>query len=350
MLLSRLSLHSFKSKLSFCRNLSGKSLIYEEYGDPQTVIKLKTTNIDENLSKDQIIVKWLASPLNPADINQIQGVYPVKPKLPAVPGNEGCGRVIKVSNSVKNLKEGDLILPSNAGQGTWRDYALLNSSDVFKINKNFSIENASTLQVNPPTAYRMLKDFVSLKKGDFVIQNGANSAVGKFAIQMCRIFGIKSVNIVRNRENIDELKKELKDLGADYVFTEQELTSEGRNFTKCKLALNCVGGKSSLMLGRSLDHNGVMVTYGGMSKQPVQCLTGPFIFKNISLRGFWMSRWYTIKENEEERNKMYDDIYEMYKSGELKNVKLEKRSLDNYEIAIQNQGNPDSKQIFYNEE
>lgn len=38
--------------------------------------------------------------------------------------------------------------------------------------------------MNPPTAYRMLKDFVDLKPGDTVIQNGANSAVGKAVIQV----------------------------------------------------------------------------------------------------------------------------------------------------------------------
>lgn len=103
------------------------------------------------------------------------------------------------------------------------------------------------------------------------------------------------------------------------------------------------------MLGRSLDHNGVMVTYGGMSKQPVQCLTGPFIFKNISLTGFWMSRWYTIPENESNRSKMYDDIYEMYKSGDLKNVKFQNSPLEDYETVFKNVQNTSLKQIFRND-
>jgi mitochondrial enoyl-[acyl-carrier protein] reductase / trans-2-enoyl-CoA reductase len=82
---------------------------------------------------------------------------------------------------------------------------------------------AATMSVNPCTAYRMLKDFVPLKSGDVVIQNGANSAVGQCVIQMCRAEGIKSVNIVRNRPDVDQLKRELQDLGADFVLTEEEL-------------------------------------------------------------------------------------------------------------------------------
>lgn len=103
------------------------------------------------------------------------------------------------------------------------------------------------------------------------------------------------------------------------------------------------------MLGRTLDHNGVLVTYGGMSKQPVQCLTGPFIFKNISYKGFWMSHWYSVPENEMKRQKMYDDIYEMYKSGDLKNVKLQSSSLEDYETPLKNLQTTKIKQIFRND-
>lgn len=78
-------------------------------------------------------------------------------------------------------------------------------------------------KVNPPTAYRMLHDFARLEPGDTVVQNGANSAVGRYVIQICRLLNIKSVNVVRDRDEISELKKELGDLGANYVYTEEEV-------------------------------------------------------------------------------------------------------------------------------
>jgi len=79
------------------------------------------------------------------------------------------------------------------------------------------------MTVNPCTAYRMLRDFVNLSKGSTVIQNGANSAAGQSVIQLCRAWGITTVNVVRNRDNIDELKDFLTNLGASYVLTEEEL-------------------------------------------------------------------------------------------------------------------------------
>lgn len=48
------------------------ALQYFEYGEPKTVIK----KIDQNLNEpedSQVLVKMIAAPINPADINTIQG-------------------------------------------------------------------------------------------------------------------------------------------------------------------------------------------------------------------------------------------------------------------------------------
>ncbi len=82
---------------------------------------------------------------------------------------------------------------------------------------------AATLRVNPSTAFRMLRDFISLKPGDVVIQNGANSACGQAVIQLAKKMGVVSVNVVRKREDLDQLREELLALGADHVWTEEDL-------------------------------------------------------------------------------------------------------------------------------
>lgn len=165
----------------------------------------------------------LAAPINPADINTIQGVYPIKPPLPSTPGNEGVGQVIEVGEGVKNIKVGDMVLPKEKAWGTWRSHVLCNSTQVLKIHSGVDITAAATMSVNPCTAYRMLKDFVQLKEGDVVIQNGANSACGQSVIQFCKIWGYISINIIRNRTEIDSLKTHLKSLGANHILTEEEV-------------------------------------------------------------------------------------------------------------------------------
>jgi len=182
-----------------------------------------------------------------------------------------------------------------------------------------------------------------MSKGDAVAQNGANSAVGQYVIQMCKIFGLKSINVVRDRPDINILKDKLYSLGADFVYTEEEFTKAVQSIKNVKLSLNCVGGKSSLLLARVLTENGCLVTYGGMSQQPVQALTSQFIFDNIILRGFWMSKWSESPENVEENKRMCAQLSNWFKDGILSPVDYKERKLEEFNEAISTSG---EKQIF----
>ncbi|CAI4226562.1 unnamed protein product [Auanema sp. JU1783] len=328
------------------RGISTKELVYTEYGDPSKVIKLVEREIGD-LPTGHIHVKWLASPINPADINQIQGVYPVKPPFPAVGGNEACGEIVQVADGVQGWKVGQRVIPSRSGLGCWRTDSFHTPGELFPIESGLSLEHSATLQVNPPTAYRMLHDFVKLKPGDTVIQNGATSAVGRAAIQICKILGIKTVNIVRKKDDLQKTVDELTALGADLVITEEQLLREYKGKIRdVALALNCVGGRSTLFLANTLRHKGYMVTYGGMSKQPLQIPTGPFIFKDIVLTGFWMSRWYEIPENMQERHNMYSQLSKWIKEGKLEHPNFQRRSLDEHPEALETATNFIHKQLF----
>uniref|UniRef100_A0A915ECC7 Enoyl-[acyl-carrier-protein] reductase, mitochondrial n=1 Tax=Ditylenchus dipsaci TaxID=166011 RepID=A0A915ECC7_9BILA len=318
--------------------LSTKQLIYKERGDPSKILQLQLDDLDLNsLGQNEVVVRWLASPVNPADINQLQGVYPVKPELPAVAGNEGLG--VCMGSFIHLVIAGFLLMSNNL-----RKYE---QDRLYRIDKTLPMIDAATLQVNPPTAYRMLRDFISLVSGDVVVQNGGNSSVGRYVIQICRNMGLKSVSVVRDRPTVTELKTELKDLGADDVFTEEEFAKESRNMKGVKLGLNCVGGRSSLLLARILSPGGCMVSYGGMSKQPVQVPTGSLIFSDISLRGFWMSRWYDKKENQQERDHMYKVLGGWIKDGKLVSPKVKENKIEEYTKAISSAMSSDEmKQIF----
>ncbi|XP_028406364.1 enoyl-[acyl-carrier-protein] reductase, mitochondrial-like [Dendronephthya gigantea] len=177
-----------------------KALVYKEYGDPTKVISLQDHELPE-FTEQSVFLKMLAAPVNPADINMVQGTYPIKPCLPAVGGNEGVGEVIAVGSRVENINVGDWVLMADSGLGCWSEKKVLNKKDVLKIpyKEGLQIEVAAMLSVNPCTAYRMLKDFERLQRGDVILQNGANSGVGQSVIQLAASWGITSVNIVRDR-------------------------------------------------------------------------------------------------------------------------------------------------------
>jgi mitochondrial enoyl-[acyl-carrier protein] reductase / trans-2-enoyl-CoA reductase len=189
--------------------------------------------------------------------------------------------------------------------------------------------------VNPCTAYRMLRDFEDLKEGDWFIQNGANSGVGRAAIQFGRLWGLKSINVIRDRPSVAEteaLKSELRDLGATKVVTEKELMEQGfseqvKEWTAggrelVKVGLNCVGGKPTSAIVKCLSEGGHLVTYGGMAKQPLQLPTGLLIFKDIKFSGFWLSRW--SDRHPEEKKRTVEGILEWTRRGEFRDVPVQK--------------------------
>ena len=338
-----------------CRFRYASRLAYYEFGVPSEVLKFETFEdpsinddkggMDEDplyakkgtTDKYNVIVKMLAVPVHPSHINIIQGTYPLGPKsFPAIGGAEGIGQVIEVGNAVDRLKVGDLVYPARLSAGTWTTHIKENETNFDKVTLKVALEAdkeanqnmfnllpaLSVLRVNPGTALRMLKDFVpDMKSGDVVIQNGANSAVGQAVIQVAKTMGLVTVNVVRDRDNIDELKGELKKMGADFVWTEQELraSKEFRDnvLPKARLALNCVGGSSSTELSKCLGKGGVHVTYGGMSLKPVTAATSSLIFKDISFRGFWMSRWAGEYSGSTELRDMYLQLESMLLSGQL---------------------------------
>jgi mitochondrial enoyl-[acyl-carrier protein] reductase / trans-2-enoyl-CoA reductase len=105
--------------------------------------------------------------------------------------------VQSVGSAVQNVKAGDWVLPDKAASGTWRQVARYNADELVRIPNDVPVPYAATLAVNPASGYRMLRDFVDLKPGDWIIQNGANSMVGLSVIQMAREMGIKTINICR---------------------------------------------------------------------------------------------------------------------------------------------------------
>ena len=183
--------------------------------------------------------------------------------------------------------------------------------------------------VNPVTAWWLLRGFVRLQEGEWWVLNGANSGVGRMALQLGKLWGWKSLAVVRKRESAEEeerLRKELEGLGAERVVTEEEVGERGfgdrvKEWTgggreKVRLALNCVGGEAAMNLAKCLDPGGVMVTYGGMSRSPMRVGAGMLIFRDLSFRGFWVSRW--AEENPLEKEKTVERILEMYRRADLR--------------------------------
>ena len=107
--------------------LNRMAVVYKEHGAAHEVFKLTPVEpLDvKTLDRAGVHVRMLAAPINPADINMAEGVYGIKPPLPAIAGNEGVGIVDACGDLVKTLKVGDWVIPADAAQGTWRSELML---------------------------------------------------------------------------------------------------------------------------------------------------------------------------------------------------------------------------------
>jgi trans-2-enoyl-CoA reductase len=322
-----------------------KAVVYEAHGNPSDVLRVETRPWPKPAA-DEVVVTMRAAPINPADLNAIEGKYPVRPHLPATPGFEGAGVVVDLRASVQGITTGAVvILPHNVG--TWREAVAVKAAELVAVPPEIEPVHAAMLKINPMTAWRLLHDYVDLKKGDWLIQNAANSAAGRAVIQIARALGYKTVNVVRRTELIDELRNE----GGDVVLVDGEtLREEVKNATgdaEIRLGLNAVGGESALRLANCLAAGGTLVTFGAMSLQPLKVPNGLLIFKDLRFRGIWINKWYD-HATMSERMAAFRPLFEMAKRGLLK-TKLEKKySLDEAKAAVAHaaQGKRSGKIIF----
>ncbi|MFN2477367.1 MAG: 2-enoyl thioester reductase domain-containing protein [Chthoniobacterales bacterium] len=308
-----------------------RAAVYETHGNPTEVLRVVEQSWPTPQA-DEVVVEMRAAPLNPADINAIEGKYPVRPPLPATPGMEGAGVVVELGSAARGVAVGDLvIMPHNFG--TWREACAVKADKLVVAPAKMEPVQAAMLKVNPITAWRMLHDFVRLQRGDWFIQNAANSAAGRAAIQIGHELGLRSVNVVRRSELIDELRAD----GADVVLLDDDelraRVADATGKASIRLALNAVGGESALRLAKTLDSDGVMVTYGAMSLQPVTVPNGMLIFKNLRFTGFWVNKWYDAA-SVEKRAATFAPLFDMAKRGLLRTTVEKSYSLGDAAAAL----------------
>lgn len=319
--------------------IQSRALVYKKFGDPQKVLELDTIEVPADPPRGACLVEWLASPVNPLDINRVQGNYALKTEPPVIGGSEGVGVIVKVGLGSR-FKVGDHVTIFSSETPFWTEYGIVDDDELIKLDNRIPLNLAATLMINPPTAWIMLEKYVKLSKGDYVIQNSANSGVGRSVIELCRAFGYKSINIVRNRNNIEALKTDLWRIGADHVFTEEEFKEISREFLKSikvrpKLALNGVGGKSALQVSSVLERGGTCVTYGGMSKKAHEFTTSALVFNDIQVRGVAVGMWARQEGNLDEWNHCVDEVQKLAVEGKLTAIPMENVSMADHKKAIQ---------------
>jgi len=309
-----------------------KYIQLNDFGTPHQVCSVETEAEPGAPAANEVTVRMLACPINPAEMLIFAGRYASKPDLPYRPGIEGAGEIIAVGSDVSNLATGDRVI--SLGRNNWAQQINLPEQSVIRVSADADPLQLGMLKVNPATAWLMLKRFVELQPGDWLIQNAANSGVGHAVIQLAGKEGIRTINVVRRPWLVDDLKNK----GADVVLIDDEdLGAQARSAVgdgKIRLAIDAVAGIGTLRLADALEDNSVVVNYGFLSGNPCQLDPSHLVFKDISLRGFWLAKLMGEMKREE-LTSLYDSLSNYVSDGTLHTPVEETYALDDVQAAVE---------------
>ena len=320
-----------------------KAIQIEAFGRPAEVLKAVDIPDVGAPAAGEVVIAIEASPINQYDLLMIAGGYGYRPRLPAIMGTEGVGRVVAVGAGVKHLKEGDRALVPFL-HPAWAE-RIKNSAPWLRPLPPGDINQFAMMGVNPPTAYFLLTDIVKLPRGSWVIQNGANSGVGRATVAIAKSLGLKTINVVRREEVVAEMKA----LGGDIVLVDgpdlaNRVAAETGN-APITLALDGVSDTSPTNLMSCLSESAVLVSYGGTSRKPMVVQSGSLIFKKQTIRGFWLLYWYR-SATPDEITAMFDLLAPLIASGTISALVVATYGFDQVGEAIAKAAQSGGKLLF----
>lgn len=250
------------------------------------------------LNKGQVLVKMLASPVNPSDLVYLLGKYGLAPNNGAYVGFEGCGIVLDADAGLygKWLIGKRVAVSAQPGiDGVWAKYAITKANFCLPVRPSLSDEQAATIIVNPCTSVCLVDRAIALKAKAIVI-NAAASQVGKGVIRYAKMLGIKTIATVRSESNVEVLTK----LGADCVLLttnddfSEKLRLACKEF-KATVLLDSVAAEDTPNLLKAMPNNATAIVYGRLTEtfDPVGGLfsVADVIFRNIKIEGFWLAKY-----------------------------------------------------------
>jgi trans-2-enoyl-CoA reductase len=286
--------------------MSASALAFDKVGSTPTE-NLHFHHFDPpDLQHNEVLIKMIAAPVNPQDIMVLLGRYPVSPSFKineeSIPGYDGVARVTSVHPSVLKdgaLKPGDLVIPTRHGVGTWRTHAVLPANLLLKISSEVDCRIAAVLRMGVTPAYLLLEDMAVLRPGDWIIQNAASGVIAQFVTQFAQIRGLHTISVVRDREDIEQLRAELQSRGADIVITQSELEAkDAASFEKegkrIMLALDAVFGHSGSALATQLSPDATYINYGSLGDPQgtvgIQITQQQLFWKQITFKNFRLTQ------------------------------------------------------------
>jgi NADPH:quinone reductase-like Zn-dependent oxidoreductase len=272
-----------------------KAVRFSQFGRASEVAELVEVPEPAPPGPEEVLIDVEVTPINPSDLLHFEGRYAKPIPLPAFAGSGILGRVAAIGPDVQHLDLGHRVIAVNTERRGWCERFVWPAARVIPVSGADPV-NLALLAANPPTALLMLESFGNLQPGDWVIQNAANSSVGVSLIQIAKTIGLRTVNVVRRAQLVDHLSAFGADVtlidGADLPARVADALGGGR----IKLAIDAIAGDATRRLAHCLADSGTVVNYGLLSEKPCEVDAADIVFRDISLKGFWYSRWFSTAD------------------------------------------------------
>jgi NADPH:quinone reductase-like Zn-dependent oxidoreductase len=291
-----------------------RSLIFHRFGDPSEVLALEEVPTPEP-GAGEVRVRLGARSINPSDVLTVRGQYGRRPKLPATPGYEAAGTIEAVGPDVTRWEVGQRVIPLGV-EGTWQESVIASDKALMATPEGLPDKIACQMLANPLTAL-LLFEMLDAKAGDWVVQTAAGSTLGQLMIQLAKLNGINLINVIRSRRGVEALKA----AGAEHVVvTEDEDLAQRFGEIAGKLpitkAVDAVAGETGAKLANALGFGATLIVYGALSMEPIPLEAGRFIFRGLTVKGFWLTDWFR-STSRETRDKTLGEIGKLLASGKL---------------------------------
>ena len=293
-----------------------KAVVFERFGDPAEVLQVREVPEPEP-GPGQVRVRMLASPIGPADFLTVRGEYGYRPQFPATPGTEGVGIVEAGRGLLGRMRVGRRVAVLNETGGNWQEKVVVSAMRVVPISERVPDDQAATFFINPATAFIMTRLILKVPPRAWLLQTAAGSALERMVIRLGRHFGFRTINVVRRREEAEEL---LRAGGDAAIATESEsIEDRVRALTDgegVSFALDAVGGKTGSAVARSLARGGRLLVFGTLAEEPLS-LPSRMLFLGVKrIDGFWLSDW-AGRQNVWTMIRLFRRIHELMAKGVL---------------------------------
>lgn len=272
-----------------------KAIVFDRFGEPSDVLEVREVPRPEP-GPGQVRVRMLASPVNPSDLLVVRGEYGRLPKLPATPGFEGVGVIDATGpgllRHLRRLVPGRKVAVLNGTGGNWQEYVVLSARNVVPVSRDLPDEQAASFFVNPATALAMTRYVLKIPPGAWLLQTAAGSALGRMIIRLGKHYGFRTINVVRRREQGEELLR----AGGDAAICTNEESIEERvqaltGGAGVPYGVDAVGGVTGSAVLKSLAPEGRALLYGTLSGEPITIDPRVLLVGQARVEGFWLSNW-----------------------------------------------------------